>query len=249
MGEEKTMFHWNEDKIYWNIVCNESNQISEKIVEKIKPYIEGKKVAELGCGTGYFSLAMSKYADSVIAADIQSKVLDVLAANIKKRKIKNIIPIRTDIYESCFYDRDYMVAKFFLRPTRDLKKILSMAKEGVILIVNTTEYSGMNTDDDVRRGKENADTICPYLDSENLEYEKIELQCENGQYLRDEEDARNFLHSYTQNTESEIQEIIEESRLKEEYRILNEGFRFFISVDKRISILIIRKAAKEKERS
>ena len=48
MEELKTMFNWNEDKIYWNMVCCETNDMDEKICNEIKDYIKNKNVAELG---------------------------------------------------------------------------------------------------------------------------------------------------------------------------------------------------------
>ena len=90
MKELKTMFNWNSEKIYWNIVCSEINDMDNQICEKIKDYIKDKNIAEFGCGTGYFALCMSKYANLIIAADIQNKVLEVLQQNIEKNNIKNL---------------------------------------------------------------------------------------------------------------------------------------------------------------
>lgn len=241
MKELKAMFNWNSEKIYWNIVCSETNNMNNQISEKIRDYIKDKNIAEFGCGTGYFSISMSKYANLIIATDIQNKVLEVLQKNIEKYNIKNIIPLKTDIYNNEFYNIDYIVAKFFSKPTRDLKTMLSMAKQGVILIVNTTAYSGMNEDEIIKTNKENADIICPYLEKENIKYKKIDMQCENGQYLKDEEEVIRFLKSYTKNTDKKIQDILAKSKLKEKYKALNQSFAYFVSVDKKISIFIIEK--------
>lgn len=241
MKELKTMFNWNSEKIYWNIVCSETNDMNDKICEKIKYYIKDKNIAEFGCGTGYFALSMSKYANLIIAADIQNMVLEVLQQNIEKNNIRNIIPLKTDIYNNEFHNIDYVVAKFFSKPTRDIKTMLSMARQGLILIVNTTSYSGMNEDEISKSNKENAAIICPYLEKENMKYTKIDMECENGQYVRDEEEAIRFLKSYTKNTDDEIKKILSKSRLEQEYKALDQSFSHFVSVDKKISIFIIEK--------
>lgn len=242
MKDAKTMFNWNEKKIYWNIICSETNDMNYKICSKIKQHIKGKNIAEFGCGTGYFALEMSKYANLVIATDINEDVLKVLDYNIKKQSINNIIPIKTDVYKDIFYNIDYIVAKFFSKPTRDLKSMLCLVNNAVILIVNTTSYSGMNTDEISKLNKENADTVCQYLDRENIYYEKIDMVCENGQYLKDESEVIDFLQSYTKDDEYQIQEIIKKSKLKKEYIYKEDRFNFFVSVDKKISILIIPKS-------
>lgn len=241
MEELKTMFNWNEDKIYWNIVCCETNDMDEKICNEIKDYIKNKNVAELGCGTGYFSLAMSKYANIVVSTDIQDKVLDVLEKNIKKHNIKNIIPIRSNVYKNVFHNVDYIVAKFFSRPSKDVKLMLDMTDKGVILIKNTTSDSGMNQDEASKFCKENALTIIPYLEKEKIKYKKIDMECENGQYVRDEDEGIRFLKSYTQNNNEQIKDILKKSKLSKGYKALGETFTYFISVYRRFSIFIIEK--------
>ena len=241
MKESKTMFNWTSEKIYWNIVCSETNDMNNRICEKIKEYIKDANIAEFGCGTGYFAIEMSKYANFIIASDIQNKVLEVLQKNIEKKNIKNIIPLKSDIYNNQFHNIDYVVAKFFSKPTRDIKFMLNMARKGLILIVNTTYYSGMNDDETSKRFKENSGIIRPYLEKEKIKYTKIDMECENGQYVKDEEEAIRFLKSYTKNTDVEIKSILLKSKLENEYRALNESFAYFISVDRKISIFIIEK--------
>ena len=55
----------------------------------LKPYLsEGDKVADIGCGMGFFSIAMAEYVGSsgkVYAVDLQQEMLDVL----KKRSLNN----------------------------------------------------------------------------------------------------------------------------------------------------------------
>ena len=67
------------------------------------------------------------------------------------------------------------------------------------------------------------------------------MECENGQYVRGEEEAIRFLKSYTKNTDDEIQDILAKSKLEQEYKALGESFTHFVSVDKKISIFIIEK--------
>lgn len=241
MKELKTMFNWNDDKIYWNMVCCETNDMDERICDKVKDYIKDKNVVECGCGTGYFSLKMSNYAKFIIAVDIQDRVLEVLQYNIEKYNIKNIIPIRSNVYENVFHNVDYIVAKFFSRPTKDIRTMLDMAKEGLILIKNTTSDSGMNQDEASMFCKENALTIVPYLENEGLKYKKTDMECENGQYVRDEDEGIKFLKAYTQNTDAQIKDILKRSKLEERYHALGEDFNYFISVYRKFSIFIIEK--------
>ena len=61
----------------------------------IKPFVQpGAKVADLGCGMGYFSIAMAAYtgdSGKVYATDIQAKMLDILQKRIKKYQYREVI--------------------------------------------------------------------------------------------------------------------------------------------------------------
>lgn len=59
------------------------------ILEKLE--LSGKTVlADLGCGTGFFSIPAARRVKKVFALDIQQEMLDFLRKKIKKEKITNI---------------------------------------------------------------------------------------------------------------------------------------------------------------
>jgi ubiquinone/menaquinone biosynthesis C-methylase UbiE len=47
-------------------------------------------IADLGCGTGFFSIPVARRVKKVFALDIQEEMLDILREKIKKEKITNI---------------------------------------------------------------------------------------------------------------------------------------------------------------
>jgi ubiquinone/menaquinone biosynthesis C-methylase UbiE len=47
-------------------------------------------IADLGCGTGFFSIPAARRVKKVFALDIQEEMLDILSDKIKKEKITNI---------------------------------------------------------------------------------------------------------------------------------------------------------------
>lgn len=57
--------------------------------EILKPYLsEGDRVADVGCGMGYFSIAMANYvgfSGKVFAVDLQQQMLDILNRRARKR--------------------------------------------------------------------------------------------------------------------------------------------------------------------
>lgn len=52
-------------------------QSPELVIQKLGP-LEGKVVADIGCGTGYFTLLLARRAERVIAIDIEAEFLDYL---------------------------------------------------------------------------------------------------------------------------------------------------------------------------
>jgi ubiquinone/menaquinone biosynthesis C-methylase UbiE len=52
--------------------------------------------ADLGCGTGFFSIPASSKVKEVVALDVQDEMLDILRNKIKKEGIKNIRTILSE---------------------------------------------------------------------------------------------------------------------------------------------------------
>jgi len=60
-----------------------------RILEKLE--LSGEMVlADLGCGTGFFSIPAARRAKKIFALDVQEEMLDILREKIKKEKITNI---------------------------------------------------------------------------------------------------------------------------------------------------------------
>ncbi|VVB93417.1 putative cobalt-precorrin-6B C(15)-methyltransferase (decarboxylating) [uncultured archaeon] len=86
--------------------------------------------ADLGCGTGYFSLPAALRVSKVYALDVQEKMLEILQNKIKKEKIKNIDIILSR--ESSIPLPDNSIDILFManvfHELQDKKSILSEAK-------------------------------------------------------------------------------------------------------------------------
>ncbi|MCZ7400644.1 MAG: class I SAM-dependent methyltransferase [Candidatus Methanoperedens sp.] len=61
----------------------------DRILDKLK-ITENTVIADLGCGTGFFSIPAAKRVKKVFALDIQQEMLEILRKKIKKEKITNI---------------------------------------------------------------------------------------------------------------------------------------------------------------
>ncbi len=112
----------------------------------LKPYVmPGMKIADIGCGPGFFSLEIAKLVGvkgKVFAVDLQEGMLNIIRAKIKDTELQNlVIPIKSSGTEITIPEKvDFMLAFFMVHEVPDklgffkqLKNYLNM--EGKILIV------------------------------------------------------------------------------------------------------------------
>ena len=52
--------------------------------------------ADLGCGSGYFTIPASLIVKKVYAIDVQQEMLDIIGEKIRMEKLKNIEPILSE---------------------------------------------------------------------------------------------------------------------------------------------------------
>lgn len=74
-------------------------QKPEKVITRLGP-LDGKIVADIGAGTGYFTFPIAKQAAKVIAIDIDQRFLDFIAQKKAKQKIGDKIETRLTVPDS-----------------------------------------------------------------------------------------------------------------------------------------------------
>lgn len=101
---------------------------------------EGKKILDIGCGTGNYSIRLAELGYEVVGIDISDEMLDI-ARNKAKEKNLNIKFYNMDIYDLKFIDEEFhgafsMAAFEFIEDTeRAMYEIFRVVKpEGKILI-------------------------------------------------------------------------------------------------------------------
>jgi 2-polyprenyl-3-methyl-5-hydroxy-6-metoxy-1,4-benzoquinol methylase len=111
----------------------------------LAPYVrEGMTVADIGCGMGYFSLAMARMVGekgTVIAVDIQQEMLDKLRKRAEKhglaRKIRPVLAAKGDLRLK--ENIDFVLAFWMVHETGDipgfLKQVWSLLKPGAALLI------------------------------------------------------------------------------------------------------------------
>ena len=84
-------------------------------------------VADLGCGTGYFSIPIASKVKKVYAIDIQKEMLTFLDQKIRKQKIENIKTLLSKENEISLKDRsvDLLISVNTLHEFRDKDAIVN----------------------------------------------------------------------------------------------------------------------------
>ncbi|PRX27421.1 FkbM family methyltransferase [Orenia metallireducens] len=91
--------------------------------------LEGDKVADIGCGTGYFTIVASEIVGEkgeVYAIDTSLEMLDYLQDKIEANQLKNIELIKADEYGAKLKDNslDFILISYVIHEIEDKDKFL-----------------------------------------------------------------------------------------------------------------------------
>jgi len=126
-------------------------------------------VADLGAGVGFFAFPMASRAESVLCVDIEKKMLDVLSERIRKRKVRNMLPLLGDIQEPPIVDAsvDHVLGAFVFHEVDDPRIFLYecnriLRPAGALTIVDFQKHAPIEfgPPEEVRRTPEQVVRAC-----------------------------------------------------------------------------------------
>ena len=133
----------------WNVI--RSDYFEERLKYKILSItnIKDKVVADLGCGTGFVSLALANEASIVFSVDNASNMLKQLKASASDKNYKNLYLIKSSLDNLSLFDEsvDVIFINMALHHIKDAKKAISemyrvLKKGGVVIISDVMEHDG-----------------------------------------------------------------------------------------------------------
>lgn len=132
-----------------------SELIDLKSILKRVGLTKGMAVAELGCGTGYFSILASDEVGSdgrVYAIDILKSALAAVMREVRKRNIKNIVPVWSNIevfhgarqIQDGSVDVDLVINTLFMskKHLEFMRESARMLKKGGVLVIVEWKKNG-----------------------------------------------------------------------------------------------------------
>ncbi len=133
----------------WNVIRSEyfEERLKYKLLSLIN--IKDKVVADLGCGTGFVSLALVNEASIVFAVDNSRNMLKQLKNNLSEKDNKNLYLIKSSLDNLSLFDDsvDVIFINMALHHIKDAKKAISemhrvLKKDGIVIISDVMEHDG-----------------------------------------------------------------------------------------------------------
>ncbi|AKC61483.1 SAM-dependent methyltransferase [Clostridium sporogenes] len=133
----------------WNVIRSE--YFEERLKYKILSItnIKDKIVGDLGCGTGFVSLAVANEASIVFSIDNSINMLKELSASASKKDYKNIYPIKSSLDNLAIFDESLNVVfiNMALHHIKNAKKAIAemyrvLKKDGIVVISDVRKHNG-----------------------------------------------------------------------------------------------------------
>lgn len=133
----------------WNVIRSEyfEERLKYKILSTTN--IKDKIVADLGCGTGFVSLALANEANIVFSVDNSINMLKELKTTALKRDYTNIYPLKSSLDNLSLFDEslDAVFINMALHHIKDASKAIDemhriLKKDGIIVISDVMEHTG-----------------------------------------------------------------------------------------------------------
>ena len=133
----------------WNVIRSE--YFEERLKYKLLSLtnIKDKVVADLGCGTGFVSLALVNEASIVFSVDNSSNMLKQLKYNVLDKDYKNLYLIKSSLDSLSLFDEsvDVIFINMALHHIKDAKKAIGemhrvLKKDGIVVISDVMEHNG-----------------------------------------------------------------------------------------------------------
>lgn len=133
----------------WNVIRSEyfEERLKYKILSMTN--IKDKIVGDLGCGTGFVSLAVANEASIVFSIDNSINMLKELSASASKKDYKNIYPIKSSLDNLAIFDESLNVVfiNMALHHIKNAKKAIAemyrvLKKDGRVVISDVREHNG-----------------------------------------------------------------------------------------------------------
>lgn len=141
--------YFNDVAPKWNVIRSEyfEERLKYKVLSKVN--IKDKIVADLGCGTGFISIALANEAGLVFPIDNSINMLKELKNSIIKKNLNNVYPLKSSLDNIALFDEslDAAFINMALHHIHDADKAINemgriLKKGGSVVISDVMEHNG-----------------------------------------------------------------------------------------------------------
>ena len=227
------LFPWSEKTIRWYSEASESalNNRDRVLAQNIiSASGRNKRLCDMGCGIGYLSAALSPYAHSVTAADLNEDAVSFLRKMAQTKGLTNITAQAAD-FEELDYSLDYfdtVIMCMFGGIEQYLKKAALWSAENVIYIMSASRRRAFSAGEE-DNGHQSIDSVRSFLEAGGLRYDFKTVSTKFGQPFRTFGDAEEFMAHYDSTSgEAQIREALQKRLVN-----ISEGeFSLYLPNDK-----------------
>jgi ubiquinone/menaquinone biosynthesis C-methylase UbiE len=133
----------------WNVIREDYFEEKLKYISLAQFNIKDKICADLGCGTGFISLALSNESKLVFSIDNSKNMLRELHNTSVRKGISNIYPIKGLLEDLPLFDKstDAVFMNMAMHHIFDAKKVIEemyriLKKDGVVVLTDVEEHNG-----------------------------------------------------------------------------------------------------------
>ena len=236
------LFDWSYEKIEYFAAASEYTGFHKKLAKYILPHLSQEDdLIDVGCGLGLIDFELASEVNSITAIDENSKVIESLAEQVKKRGVKNIFPKVKDFNDIIENKWDILLLSFFGEPDDTMKALIDGVQKKTILITHGQDNEPLHSKVLPLVRTVFLPELEDYFVEMNYNYTKQNIIMDFGQPLKSMDDAICFLDSYAlQEDPIEKKERLDTmlSRLVETD---NEKYPLFLPKERCISILVMEK--------
>lgn len=230
------MFQWTPDMVRFMKTASEYGIYHRALANLIWPDLTPEaRVADVGCGLGYLSLALAPYAGRVTAMDVSAEALRVLEENCRERSVQNLEIFQGDVFRlEPEWQFDCMAFCFF----GNIEEILTIARRhccGKAFLFQRNYRLHRFSTDSCGRERGGYPDSCRWLGELGIPYERQELSLEFGQPFADFGDAKLFFETYNRGDRPVSDRFVRERIVKTG----REDFPFYLPCKREIGFLTL----------
>ena len=236
------MWNWTPESRRWYAEAAEQSGYYGELAGAMAPWLDPSwSVADMGCGLGFLSLAVSPFVRAVTAFDTDAGVLAGLAARAAKAGVRSVHPVQSDVLADGLRGHyDAAICCFFGRPGRDAGTFLRLA--GRVLAVVRRRSSPSIVPGTDHRGGEDDVSVREALALRGIPFCARDMDIEFGQPFAGRSDAMAFLAHYDRGRSTPAERA---ARLDRDLVVRPDG-TLYLPHMKKISLIVYPVSAEEK---